>query len=70
MSEESDQKKAEEINVAKYKIIVWSDGCFARFRSRFVFHLLTKNFFDGVELTWNYNKKAMERVSWTVLEEP
>ena len=45
MSEESDQKKAEEINVAKYKIIVWSDGCFARFRSRFVFHLLTKNFF-------------------------
>ena len=52
-------KKAEEINVAKYdKINVWSDGCSAQFRSRFVFRLLTADLFDGVELTWNYNEKC------------
>ena len=45
-------KKAEEINVARYdKIIIWSDGCSAHFRSRFVFRLLTEDLFDGVELT-------------------
>ena len=52
-------EKAEEINVAKYdKIIVWSDGCSAQFRFRFVFRLLTEDLFDGVELTWNYNEKS------------
>ena len=52
-------EKAEEINVAKYdKIVVWSDGCSAQCRSRFVFRLLTQDFFDGVELTWNYNEKS------------
>ena len=52
-------EKAEEINVAKYgKIIVWSDGYCAKFRSCFVFRLLTKDLFDGVELTWNYNEKS------------
>ena len=70
MSEESDQKKAEEINVAKYKIIVWSDGCFARFRSRFVFHLLTKNFFwfrAHVELQQkSHGKGLMDGVGRTV----
>ena len=51
-------EKAEEINVAKYdKIIVWSDGCSAQFSSRFVFHLLTEDLFDCLELTWNYNEK-------------
>ena len=52
-------EKAEEINVAKYdKIIVQSDGCSAQFHSRFVFRLLTQDFFDGVELTWNFNEKS------------
>ena len=52
-------EKAEEINVAKYdKIVVWSDGCSTQCRSRFVFRLLTQDFFDGVELTWNYNEKS------------
>ena len=52
-------EKTEEINVAKYdKIIVWSDGCSAQFRSRFVFRLLTEDLFDGVELTWNYNEQS------------
>ena len=51
-------EKAEEINVAKYeKIIIWSDGCSAQFRSRFVFRLLTDDFFYGGEFTWNDNKK-------------
>ena len=65
-------EKAEEINVAKYdKIIVWSDGCFAQFRSRFVFRLLTEDLFDGVELTWNYNEKNLGKgLPWTVLEGP
>ena len=53
-------EKAEEINVAKYdKIIVWSDGCSAQFRSRFVFRLLTEDLFHGVKLTWNYNEKSL-----------
>ena len=52
-------EKAEEINVAKYdKIIVWSDGCSAQFRFHYVFRLLKQDFFDGVELTWNYNEKG------------
>ena len=62
-------EKAEEINVAKYdRIVVWSDGCSTQCRSRFVFRLLTQDFFDGVELTWNYNEKAMEKFPWMVLE--
>ena len=52
-------EKAEEINVAKYdKIIIWSDECSAQFRSRFVFRLLTEDFFDGGKFTWNDNKKS------------
>ena len=52
-------EKAEEINVAKYdKIIVWSDGCSAQFRFHFVYRLLKQDFFDHVELTWNYNEKG------------
>ena len=52
-------EKAEEISVAKYdKIIVWIDGSYAQIRSRFVFRFLTVNFFDGTELTWNYNEKS------------
>ena len=51
-------EKAEEINAASYnKIYIWSDGCSAQFRSRFVFRLLTENLFDNVELIWNYNEK-------------
>ena len=65
-------EKAEEINVAKYdKIIVWSDGCSAHFRCHFAFRLLTKDLFDSVELTWNYNeKKPGKGLPWTVLEGP
>ena len=52
-------KKAEKINAAKHdETIVWSDGCSALFRSRFVFRLLKGDHFDGVELTWNYNEKS------------
>ena len=52
-------EKAEEINVAKCnKIIVWSDACSVQFRSCFVIRLLTENFLDNVELTWNYNEKG------------
>ena len=52
-------EKAEKINAAKYdKTIVWSDGCSALFRSRFVLRLLKVDFFDSVELTWNYNEKS------------
>ena len=65
-------EKAEEINVAKIdKIIVWSDGCSTHFRSHFVFRLLKKDLFDGVELTWNYNdKNAGKGLPWTVLGGP
>ena len=51
--------EAEKINIAKYsQIFVWSDGCAAQFRSRFVFRLLTSDFFDNAELTWGYNEKS------------
>ena len=66
-------KKAEKINAAKHdETIVWSDGCSALFRSRFVFRLLKGDHFDGVELTWNYNEKKPWRGShgrcWKDLE--
>ena len=51
--------KAEEVNAADFqKIYVWSDGCAAQFRSRFVFRLLTENFFKKAELVWGYNEKS------------
>ena len=51
-------EKAKEINPASYdKIYIWSDGCSAQFRARFVFCLLTENLFDNAELIWNYNQK-------------
>ena len=51
-------EKAEEINLVKYDtIIVWRDRFSAQFCSRFVFRLLTEDFFDGAELTWNYDEK-------------
>ena len=36
------------------KIIMWSDGCTAQFRSRFVFKLLANSRRD-LQLEWNYN---------------
>lgn len=52
-------EEAERINDAKFvKIMVWSDGCAAQFRSRFVFRLLTEDFFDGLEFDWFYNEKS------------
>ena len=63
-------EKAEEINLAKYdKIIVWSDGCSAQFRSRFVFCLLTEYLFDGFELMWNFlmvssSRGATQKKPW------
>ena len=38
--------------------MVWSDGCSAKFRSRFVSHLMTESNFNGVELSWFYNEKS------------
>ena len=37
--------------------MVWSDGCAAQFRSRFVFRLLTDRVSDGIKLSWFYNEK-------------
>ena len=38
-----------------HKVIVWSDGCAAQFRSKFVFMLMT--YFDSnIDLEWNYNE--------------
>ena len=49
----------ERINAVKYtKVVVWSDGCAAQFRSCFVFRLLTDRFFKGIKLSWFYNDKT------------
>ena len=37
------------------KIFIWSDGCAAQFRSRFVFCFSTE---INAELVWNYNEKS------------
>ena len=37
------------------KVILWSDGCSSRFRSKFVFALLT-HFDRNIALQWNYNE--------------
>ena len=37
------------------KIIMWSNGCSAQFRSRFVFKLLA-NYRKDLQLEWNYNE--------------
>ena len=41
-------EEVERVNAVKYtKVVVWSDGCAAQFRSRFVFRLLTDCFSKG-----------------------
>ena len=47
----------EEIEKTMYlsKVIVWSDGCGAQFRSRFVFKFLSSYRKDLI-IEWNYNK--------------
>jgi len=60
-------EKAEAINIASYETIyIWSDGCSAQFRSRFVFRLLTEDLL--VTRIWNgtTTKRVMERVPWMV----
>ena len=39
----------------KLNVIVWSDGCAAQFRSRYVFFLLSK-FEASINLSWFYNE--------------
>ena len=52
-------QEVERINAVKYtKVVVWSDGCAAQFRSHFVFRLLTDRFFEGIKLSWFYNEKS------------
>ena len=52
------------------KIIMWSDGCAAQFRSRFVFKLLA-NYRRNLQLEWNYNeahhsKAPMDGIGGTI----
>ena len=52
-------EEVERVNAVKYtKVVVWSDGCAAQFRSRFVFRLLTDRFFEEIKLSWFYNEKS------------
>ena len=44
-----------ETHASLTKIIMWSDGFPAHFRSRFVFKLLA-NYRNGLQLEWNYNE--------------
>ena len=65
-------EEGETVNAVKYtKVVVWSDGCAAQFRSRFVFSLLTDRFLEGIKLSWFYNEKShgkgpMDSVGGTV----
>ena len=65
-------EEVERVNAVKYtKVVVWSDGCAAQFRYRFVFRLPTDCFFEGIKLSLFYNEKSygkgsMDGVAWTV----
>lgn len=48
IAEESTQKKFK-------RLIVWSDGMGAQFRSRFVFKILSGTLFSEKEVLWFYN---------------
>ena len=52
------------------KVILWSDGCAAQFRSRFVFRLLA-DYCPDIQVEWNYNeahhgKGPMDGIGGTV----
>ena len=54
----------------KLNVIVWSDGCAAQFRSRYVFFLLLK-FEVSINLSWFYNERhhgkgPMDRIGGTL----
>ena len=54
----------------KLNVIVWSDGCAAQFRSRYVFFLLLK-FEASINLSWFYNERhhgkgPMDRIGGTL----
>ena len=52
-------EEVERVNAVRYtKVVVWSDGCAAQFRSRFVSRLLADCFFEGIKLICFYNEKS------------
>ena len=51
-------EKVETVHDSQYDSIeIWSDGCSAQFRSRYVFHLCATAFITDKNLSWNYNER-------------
>ena len=47
----------EDLNKKSYKNIkIWSDGCAAQFRSKFVFYLVAETLLPTKNISWNYNE--------------
>ena len=38
-------------------IKIWSDGCAAQFRSKFVFYLVAETLLPTKNILWNYNER-------------
>ena len=52
-------KEVYRVNAVTFtEVVVWSDGCAAQFRSRFVVRLPTDRFFEGIKLSWFNNEKS------------
>ena len=55
--------KEVEKHIALTKVILWSDGCAAQFRSRFVFKLIS-TYRPDLLIDWHYNEAHHGRDRW------